>query len=78
MCAQLLSDVQLFTIPQTVAQQAALAMGFPREEHWNGLPPPRDLPNPGIEPASPAALALGGRFFTIEPPGECPVMFYNI
>ena len=30
-------------------------MGFPRQEYWNGLPspPPEDLPNPGIEPASP-------------------------
>ena len=32
--------------------QAPLSMGFSRQEYWNGLPspPPRDLPNPGIEP----------------------------
>ena len=43
--------------------QALLSLGFPRQEHCNGLPfpPPRDLPDPGIEPASPA---LAGGFFT--------------
>ena len=40
-------------------------MGFSKQEYWNGLPLPSsgDLPNPGIEPASPA---LTGRFFTTE------------
>ena len=35
--------------PGTVAHQASLSMGFPRQEYWSGLPfpPPRDLPNPG-------------------------------
>ena len=34
--------------------QAPLSMGFSRQENWSGLsfPPPGDLPNPGIEPAS--------------------------
>ena len=34
--------------------------GFSRQEYWSGLPrpPPRDLPDPGIEPMSPAAPAL--------------------
>jgi len=42
-------------------------MGFSRQEYWSGLPfpSPGDLPNPGIEPASPA---LPGRFFATEPP----------
>ena len=42
--------------PWTVACQAPLSMGFPRQEYWNGLPfpSPEDLPDPGIEPASPA------------------------
>ena len=46
----------------TVARQAPLSMGFPRQAYWNGLPcPPRgDLPNPGIEPPSPAMV---GRIF---------------
>ena len=40
----------------TVARQAALSMGFPRQEYWSELPfpSPRDLSNLGIEPASPA------------------------
>ena len=53
---KLLSRVRLFATPWTVAYQAPLSMGFPRQEHWNGLPipSPGDLPNPGIEPRSPA------------------------
>ena len=37
-----------------------------REEYWSGLPvlPPGDLPNPEIEPASPASPPLAGGFFT--------------
>ena len=44
-------------------------MGFPRQEHWSGLPfpSPEDLPGPGIKPVSPA---LTGRFFTTEPIGK--------
>ena len=43
-------------------------MGFSRQEYWSGLPfSPGDLPDSGIEPASPA-LASG--FFTTEPPGK--------
>jgi len=40
----------------TVAHQVPLSMGFPRQEHWCGLPfpPPRDLPDPGSELRSPA------------------------
>ena len=54
--------------PWTVAHQAPLSTGFPRQEYWSGLPfpSPGDLPNPGIEPSS----ALAGRFFTVEPPGK--------
>ena len=39
-------------------------MGFSRQEYWSGLPlpPPGDLPDPGMEPVSPESLA--GRFFT--------------
>ena len=44
-------------------------MKFSRQECWSGLsfPSPGDLPDPGIEPVSPA---LAGRFFTTEPPGK--------
>ena len=53
----------------TVACQASLSLGFLRQEYWSELPSPfpGDLPDPGIEPASPA-LAMG--FFTTEPPGK--------
>ena len=46
--------------PWTLACQAPLSMGFSRQEYWGGLPcpPPGDLPDPGIKPASPVALAL--------------------
>ena len=45
--------------PWTVAHQAPLSMGFSRQEYWSGLPfpSPGDLPNPGIEPESPAVQA---------------------
>ena len=54
-----LSCVQLFAIPWTVAHQAPLSMGFSRQEYWTGLPfpSPGDLPDPGIEPRSPALQA---------------------
>ena len=60
MCAcSVLSYVQLFATPWTVAHQAPLSMGFSRQECWNGLPfpPPGNLPNPGIEPESPSLQA---------------------
>ena len=51
--------------PQTVAHQAPLSMGFSRKEYWSGLPipPPGDLPDPGIKPVSFSSPALRGRFF---------------
>ena len=46
-------------IPWTVAHQAPLPMGFPKQEFWRGLPfpSPGDLPDTGIEPGSPALEA---------------------
>ena len=66
-CAQSLSHVQLFVILRTGAYQAPLSMEFSLQQYWSGLPflSPRHLPNPGIEPLSPA---LAGRFFTTAPP----------
>ena len=60
--------------PWTVGCQAPLSMGFPRQEYQSGLPFPfpRDLPDPGIEPTSPAwqvASCIASGFFTAEPPG---------
>ena len=53
---QSLSRVRLFATTWTVARQASLSMGFSRQEYWSGLPfpSPEDLPDPGIEPWSPA------------------------
>ena len=47
-------------------------MGFSRQEGWSELPfpPPGDVPDPGIETASPTSPALAGRFFTTAPPGK--------
>ena len=68
--AELLSCVRLFATPWGVVRQAPLSLGFSRQEYWSGLPAfpsPGDLPDPGIDPWSPA---LAGRFFTTEPPGK--------
>ena len=52
----------------TITCQASLFTGFPRQEHWSGLPfpSPGDLPNSGSEPPSPTSA---GRFLTNVPPG---------
>ena len=62
-----LSHIRLFATPWTVAYQASPSMGFSRQEYWSGLPfpSPGDLPDPGIEPGSPA-LEAGA--LTSEPP----------
>ena len=64
-----LSHIRLFATPWAVAHQASPSMGFSRQEYWSGLPvpPPGDLPNPGIEPWSPALQADA---LTSEPPGK--------
>ena len=55
--------------PMDCSPQAPLSMEFSRQEYWSGLPFPSPgvLPNPGIEPVSPA---VAGRLFTTEPPGK--------
>ena len=67
---KLLSRVRLFATPRTVAYQTPPSMGFSRQEYWSRLPfpSPGDLPDPGIEPRSPA---LQGDALTSEPPGKC-------
>ena len=56
-----------------IAHQAPLSMGFSRQEYWSGLPfpPPGDLPDPGIEPRSPALQADA---LTSEPPGKTHII----
>ena len=75
-CVKLLSHVQLFATPWTVAHQAPLSMGFSRQEHWSGLPFPSlgDLPNLGIEPRSPALQADA---LSSEPPGKLPLVSFK-
>jgi len=55
--------------PWTVVGQAPLSIGFSRQEYWSGLPfpSPGDLPDPGIEPGSPA---LQSDSLPSEPPGN--------
>ena len=64
-----LSRVRLFATPWTVAHQAPPSVGFSRQEYWSGLPFPSlgDLPNPEIEPESPA---LQTDALPSEPPGN--------
>ena len=66
---KLLSRVRLFATPWTVAYQAPPSMEFFRHEYWSGvpLPSPVDLPDPGIEPGSPALQADA---LPSEPPGK--------
>ena len=65
-CVWVTQSCPTLATPWTVAHQAPLSMEFSRQEYWSGLPFPSagPLPNPGIEPASPA---LTGRFFTRDP-----------
>ena len=65
----LLSCVQLFETPWTIAHQVPLSMEFSRQEYWSRLPcpPPGDLPEPVIEPGSPALQADS---LPTEPPGK--------
>ena len=64
-----LSPMGLFVTPWTVTYQAAPSMEFSRQQYWSGLsfPSPGDLPNPGIEPGSPA---LQVDALPSEPPGK--------
>ena len=58
---------------QSCQTRETLSMGFSRLEYWSGLPcsPPRDLPNPGIKPESPA---LVGGFFTTNATWEALIL----
>ena len=76
-CMYVFSRVWLFTALWSVAYKAPLSLEFSRQEYWSRLqlPTPEDLPNPGIEPASPA---LAGRFFTPATPGKCFVTYNSV
>ena len=70
-CMCVLSHVQLFVTPWTVAGQTPLSVNFP-QGYWSGLPfpPPGDLPNPGTGPPSSGSPASAGIFFTTAPSGS--------
>ena len=59
-CSGRFSCIQHFATLWSVAHQAPLSMGFPRQGHWSGVPcpPPGDLSDPRTEPRSPEAPAL--------------------
>ena len=69
------SHVRPFVTLWTMAHQAPLSVGFPRQEYWSGLPFPfpGDPLDPRIEPTSLMSPALTGRFFfflPLVPPGK--------
>ena len=72
-----LSHVQRFATPRTEAHQAPLSMGFSRQEYWSELPfpSPGDLPDPEIEPRSPALQADS---LLSEPPRKPHSMLYPL
>ena len=71
------SHIQLFATLWTMARQAPLSVRFFRQEYWQGLPcpPPRDLPDPGIEPATLRSPAFAGGFFTTSASWEAQDLF---
>ena len=72
---RIVSPVGVFATPWTVAYQASLSMGFSRQEYLSGVPfpSPGDVPNPGIEPGSPALQADA---LLSDPPGK-PLLEYR-
>ena len=73
-CLSCFSHAQFFATLWIIAYQAPLSMGFSRQEYWSELPcpPPRDLPDPGVELASLMSPALAGGFFTTSATWEAP------
>ena len=60
--------------PTDCSPPGSMTMGFPRQEYWSGLPfpSPWDLPDPGIQPGSPALQADS---LPSEPPGKRPIEY---
>ena len=74
------SHVLLFATLWTVTCQVPLSMRYSREEYWSGLPcpPPRDLPNPGMEPMSLVCLALQAYSLLLNHQGSPYMYNFNI
>ena len=78
-CIQSLRHVSLIVTPWTIAHQALLSMQFSTQEYWNELPfpTPRDIPGPGIEPASLPSPTLAGSFLataSLGKPNTCVLL----
>ena len=79
MCVYAQSCLTLYNL-MDCSQQASLSVEISRQESWSGLPfpSPRDLPDPGIKPASPAlkeVSCFARGVFTAEPPGKPKVKY---
>ena len=70
-CTCVLSHVQLFATPWTVAHQAPLSTGFSQQEYWSGLPLPPlgDLTRPRDQTCASCVSRTAGGFFATEPTG---------
>ena len=73
------SHVRLFAILWAIAHQSPLSVEFSRQEYCSGLPcsPPRDLPNPEVEPKSLMSPALAGGFLTTDTIWKTPIFYEN-
>ena len=67
-------------VPREIKFSVELSVEFSRQEYWSGLPfpPPRNLPDPGIEPLSLMSPALTGRFFTTSITWEAQSLSYLV
>ena len=74
MCAFVLSCVWFFVTLCTEGRHTSMSVEFSRQEYWNEspFPPPRDLPDPGIEPSSLISPLLAGEFLTTSATWEDP------
>ena len=77
---QRMQRIRHYWVPKhkTVALQAPLSVGFPRQEYQNGLPfpSPLGLPNPGIQPTSPVSIALQADSLPLRNQGIPQVMWH--
>ena len=74
---ELLSRVRFSATPRTVAHEAPLSTGFPRQEYWSGapFPSPGDLPHPGMDPVCPALQADS---LLLSCPGAQRIFIYSV
>ena len=70
--AQMLQSCLTLCNPMDCSLPSSSVTRFSKQKYWSGLPcpPPEDLPDPGIEPVSPASAALQADFLLTESPGK--------